>query len=83
MDKVIWKNFTQSEVAPYESKLLKLNCDKALHYLNWCAIWDFDRTIKETAEWYKTYYEHPTSLNKKTNKQINDYQNDSKKYSIL
>ena len=32
--------------APLESGLLKLNCDKALHFLNWKAIWDFEKTIK-------------------------------------
>tara|TARA_B100001971_G_C18259060_1_gene584937 strand:+ start:2780 stop:3883 length:1104 start_codon:yes stop_codon:yes gene_type:complete len=39
-----------------ESTLLRLNCDKALNYLNWHAILTFDETVKITAEWYKDYY---------------------------
>ena len=39
-----------------ESTLLKLNCDKALHYLNWHALLSFEKTVKMTAEWYKAFY---------------------------
>jgi CDP-glucose 4,6-dehydratase len=40
----------------YESGLLKLNCDKALHLLNWEASWGFRETALATANWYKSYY---------------------------
>ena len=43
-----------SEVnAPHEAGLLHLNCDKANQLLAWYPSWDFDRTIAETAKWYK------------------------------
>ena len=41
----------------HESTLLKLNCDKALHLLNWTSVWDFPTTAKATIDWYKLYYE--------------------------
>jgi CDP-glucose 4,6-dehydratase len=53
--------------------LLKLNCDKALHKLNWKAVLDFETTIKMTAEWYKSYYENPKEVEKLTYNQISEY----------
>lgn len=47
----------------YESKLLKLNCDKALYYLNWKPALNFNQTVKLTGDWYNNYY----------NKKINMY----------
>ena len=41
----------------YESGLLKLNCDKALHLLNWEASWGFQETALATAKWYQSYYD--------------------------
>jgi len=56
-NKVRWEDVSAGYSGPHESSLLKLNCDKALHYLNWEAIWDFETTVRETALWYRTYYE--------------------------
>jgi CDP-glucose 4,6-dehydratase len=39
-----------------EAGLLKLNCDKALAYLNWMPNLNFEETIKFVSEWYKSYY---------------------------
>ena len=36
----------------YESKLLKLNCDKALSLINWEPTLNFENTMKFTSEWY-------------------------------
>ena len=41
------------EGAPHEAGLLRLNCDKASHELQWAPRWNFQRTIKETVRWYK------------------------------
>ena len=43
----------------HESVLLKLNCDKALHYLDWTSVWDFATTVKATIDWYTLYYNTP------------------------
>lgn len=37
----------------YETKLLRLNCDKAYQILNWQPCWDFNRAVDETTYWYK------------------------------
>ncbi len=39
-----------------ESKLLKLNCDKALALLQWQPNLDFEKTMKLTFDWYYNYY---------------------------
>jgi CDP-glucose 4,6-dehydratase len=68
-----WKDVSSNYGGPYESGLLKLNCDKALHYLKWKAIWDFETTIKNTVMWYKSYYEDNVDMKKLTENQINSY----------
>jgi CDP-glucose 4,6-dehydratase len=72
-NKVRWKDVSESENGPYESGLLKLNCDKALHYLNWHAVMGFEDTVRMTAEWYGAYYEHPSEFSDCTCNQITDY----------
>ncbi len=58
-DQVRWEDVSAQHGGPYESGLLKLNCDKALHHLRWHAVWDFEATVRETALWYRRYYEQP------------------------
>lgn len=57
-DQVRWEDVSAQYGGPYESGLLKLNCDKALHHLRWRAAWDFEATVRETALWYRHYYEN-------------------------
>lgn len=72
-DRVRWQDVSQSAAGPYESGLLKLNCDKALHYLNWQAVMGFEDTVRLTAEWYRAYYQKPTQIADTTNTQIAAY----------
>ena len=72
-DKVRWEDVTGSEEQPYESELLKLNCDKALHYLRWQAVLPFHETVRMTAEWYRSYYENPFSIRDVTLSHIKQY----------
>ena len=60
--------------APYESGLLKLNCDKALHSLGWQATLSFTETVRMTAEWYRYYYDNPSLIREKTKAQICEYE---------
>ena len=39
-----------------ESKLLKLNCDKALSLINWRPSLNFKKTMGLTADWYYGFY---------------------------
>jgi CDP-glucose 4,6-dehydratase len=71
--KVRWHDVSLSEGGPYESGLLKLNCDKALQQLGWHAALGFQDTVRLTAEWYRTYYERPDAIAALTNAQIDAY----------
>lgn len=72
-DQVRWQDISGLAVGPYESGLLKLNCDKALHFLQWHAVMGFEDTVKLTAEWYRAYYNQPTQIAALTNEQIATY----------
>jgi CDP-glucose 4,6-dehydratase len=73
-----WPSVTWAECEPqpnsfYESGLLKLNCDKALHFLKWHAVLDFEETVALTADWYKKFYDSPEDILELTNSQITSY----------
>jgi CDP-glucose 4,6-dehydratase len=46
----------KENAAFHEAGLLKLNCDKALHYLQWSPVLDFFQTSRMTGEWYNQFY---------------------------
>jgi len=70
---VRWEDVSDSRDQPYESGLLKLNCDKALHYLHWQATLSFTRAVQMTAEWYRAYYDTPSTIQNVTFSQIREY----------
>jgi CDP-glucose 4,6-dehydratase len=72
-DQVRWQDISGLAAGPHESGLLKLNCDKALHFLQWHAVMGFEDTVKMTAEWYRAYYNQPTQIAALTNEQIAIY----------
>ncbi len=59
----------------HEAGLLKLNCDKALFYLDWQANLDYTETIKFTSTWYYNFYKTKKNIMKQTLNQITDYEN--------
>lgn len=67
----------------HEAGLLKLNCDKALGYLNWQATLDYKDTIKFTSEWYYDFYKTSNDMYKKTIEQITEYENLAKKRELV
>ena len=73
-NKVLWEDISETGKQPYESGLLKLNCDKALHDLNWQAILNFHETVLLTSEWYRSYYDDPSKIKDTTFSQIKKYQ---------
>ena len=82
-DQVRWGKISKNTNGPYESGLLKLNCDKALHHLGWKAVMDFEQTIQMTAEWYKSYYMHrDKSIIDKSKQQISEYINLAKQKNL-
>lgn len=72
-EQVRWKDVSESVVGPYESGLLKLNCDKALHFLHWYAVMDFEETVRMTADWYRSFYQVEGEISATTDEQIARY----------
>ena len=79
---VRWKNASGLEEGPYESGLLKLNCDKSLQYLKWHATMGFEDTVRMTAEWYRAYYQKSEKIATTTNFQIASYTEIAKKRGL-
>ena len=56
-----------------EAKHLGLDISKARNMLGWIPIFDLDRTLKETIEWYKSYYIRKEDMQLRTNSAIRRY----------
>ncbi|WP_293713924.1 CDP-glucose 4,6-dehydratase [uncultured Parabacteroides sp.] len=66
-----------------EATLLKLNCDKALVYLNWQSTLHYDQCVKMIVDWYKEYYvTKTTSMYDLTVRHINSYMSEAKKQNL-
>ncbi len=67
----------------HEAGLLKLNCDKALYYLQWRPALDFQATARMTGEWYNHYYNNnKKDISNYTLNQILEYAEAARKKSI-
>jgi CDP-glucose 4,6-dehydratase len=67
----------------HEATLLKLNCDKALAYLNWHSTLNYTECIRFIAEWYKAYYvDKNHCMYDLTCMQIMQYMNRAKEQNI-
>lgn len=58
----------------HEASLLNLTIDKAYHQLDWLPQWDFNKTVKETVDWYKNASENDLSIATYTINQIRHYE---------
>lgn len=56
-----------------EAKLLRLDSNKAREVLNWVPPWDTKKTIEETFNWYKNFYNNNQSAEEITNSQIESW----------
>lgn len=56
-----------------ESSYLQIDISKAKKELNWRPNYDFDNTVKKTAEWYKAHIDNLIDIKKVTEKQIKEY----------
>ena len=50
-----WQDMSEQDKV-HEDNLLKLAIDKAFARLHWEPRWDFESTMRKTAEWYKAFY---------------------------
>lgn len=67
-----------------EATLLKLNCDKALAFLNWHSTLHYDQCVHIIAEWYKAFYvDKCEDMYLLTVNQINYYMNEASKEELI
>lgn len=81
-DQVKWEDVSGTTTGPYESGLLKLNCDKALHFLRWQAVMGFEDTVRFTAEWFRIYYSSNGNIADTTRAQIREYTDKANKQGL-
>lgn len=73
----------ENKNAFHEAGLLKLNCDKALFYLQWKPVLEFEQTARFTGAWYNNYYNSEESdFYTYTSDQIDEYTALAKQKSI-
>lgn len=69
-----WIDGSTKQSNHHEAGLLKLNCDKALHALDWKATLNFHETTLWTGIWYSAFYhEGQQAASELTVKQIKEY----------
>jgi len=67
----------------HEAGLLQLNCDKALHYLDWTPNLLFEDLIEFTSKWYYKYYKNGKDTLEFTSNQINEFQDKARKKNFV
>ena len=67
---VSWK-IKSNKKSFHETRLLKLNSNKAYKFLKWKSVLNFSETMKMTAIWYKNYYGKKSKVI--STYQINEY----------
>ena len=58
---------------PHEARYLKLDCSKAKNLLKWKPIWNLERALDETVQWYKAWHQN-NEIQEFTMDQIKLYQ---------
>lgn len=57
-----------------EAGLLKLNCDKAKHCLNWTSSLSYEKTVEMIVQWYKAFYSASSDMKYLTDSQISYFE---------
>lgn len=57
-----------------EAGLLKLNCDKAIHFLKWAPTLSYDQCVEFVGRWYSEFYSDSASMFEFTDEQLSSYQ---------
>jgi CDP-glucose 4,6-dehydratase len=65
-----------------ESNFLLLNSQKAQNKLNWHPVFDIDKTISETINWYKTHYYKTDEISGYTKNCIQSYVKHAEKLKL-
>ena len=72
--------YYKETIKKHESSFLMLDCSKAKEKLNWRPVWNLEKTIEVTANWYSDY------LNKRlvnTESDLMKYISDAKKQKVV
>jgi CDP-glucose 4,6-dehydratase len=69
-----WENKSDPS-APHEAHRLSLDTSKAAKVVGWTPHWDFARTVRETADWYRAAsdFTSPSQFQELTCGQIEAY----------
>jgi len=59
---------------PHEAQILRLAIDKALWQLAWRPGWDIHQTLRQTAAWYRAYYQGDIDMRQLSLQQISAYE---------
>ena len=70
---------TDQKDHPHEAHHLKLDCSKAIAMLGWRPVWNLDNTLKNTIDWYRTYFNARTNMKDYTFRQIESYERELEK----
>ena len=71
--------YSIGDVVPFhEAGLLKLDCTKAAHLLNWRQTLSYDNCIKNVVSWYQNYFSGDVSDHDLTLQQISAYSQEAK-----
>jgi len=62
----------EADNTKHEATLLSLNIDKSKELLKWSPMIDFEKSIKMTFDWYRSFYEKKGDIIELTNKQIEE-----------
>jgi CDP-glucose 4,6-dehydratase len=62
----------------HEAKYLSLDISKAKRRLEWKPTWSLERTLKETASWYLSYYRSPETIRAFTESQIESFMEEAR-----
>jgi CDP-glucose 4,6-dehydratase len=71
------KYIVHQDKSNIEAPTLKININKSKKLLGWKPVWNIDKTIKKTNEWYKGFYYNDNAVNKITFNQIEQYLEDA------
>ncbi len=68
-----WNDVSSGECSR-ESTTLRLSIDKAIWQLDWQPRWNVHESVRETARWYRAYFDDPKSVQELAIEQIQAYE---------
>lgn len=69
-----WTTPEQEAARPHEAHLLGLDSSKANQRLGWVPVWDAATAVRQTAAWYREYYERTGAARELVEDQLRAYE---------